>query len=125
MTWIPSVEYVLALFEKVMGKPVLMRRGNLKSTLDKVRFGIPFHDTPTIWDQVTILFREIVEYHYFHDGNKRIGILLAFIFLEKNGYEFNPPAGEVFSKTMDVSQGLLQFEKIKSWFIENSREKLF
>jgi len=39
------------------------------STLDKVRWGIPFQNVLTIWDQVTILYKEIVENHkYFNDN---------------------------------------------------------
>ena len=123
MTWYPSVDYILALFEETIGvKPVLMNRQGLMATLDKARWGIPFHDKPTIWDQVTIIFKEIVENHYFMDGNKRIGILVAFLFLDKNGYEFFPPEGEVFSMSLDTAQCLKSFDDLKSWFKKNSRK---
>ena len=123
MTWYPSVDYILFLFEETIGaKPALMNRHGLMTTLDKARWGIPFHDKPTIWDQVTIIFKEIVENHYFMDGNKRIGILVAFIFLDKNGYEFFPPEGEVFSMSLDTAQCLKNFDELKSWFKKNSRK---
>ena len=122
MTWFPSVEYILSVFEDLIKKGGLMNRERLNSTLDKVRWGIPFQGLPNIWDQVTILFKEIVEYHYFSDGNKRIGILMAYLFLSNNGSEFSPPLGEIFSVTMEVAQGLKDFDEIKAWFSKNSKE---
>ena len=123
MTWIPSVQYIIALFKNQIEQPQIINQDGLISTLDKVRWGIPFHDVPTIWDQVTILFKEIVENHCFMDGNKRIGILLAYIFLNKNGYDFIPPKDEIFSLTMDVAQKLKSFDEIKTWFFRNSKKQ--
>lgn len=124
MLWISSVYYMIALFKEHVKNANLMNHDGLISTLDKVRWGIPSQGTPTIWDQVTILYREIIENHYFSDGNKRIGVLLAYIFLKKNGYEFAPPKGEIFSITMEVAQGSTSFEAIKEWFVKNSKEIL-
>jgi len=122
VAWIPSVEYIETLFEGQIKAGHLMNRQGLISTLDKVKWGVPFQDAPTIWDQVTILYKEIIENHYFSDGNKRIGALLAYIFLFKNGYEFSPIEGEIYSITMNVAQGLIEFEKLKEWFNKNSRK---
>ncbi len=122
MTWIPTIEYILALFEDQIAKPRLMNRSGLAGTLDKVRWGIPFQGTPTIWDRVTILFTEIVQNHYFFDGNKRIGTLIAYIFLAKNGLDFSPPKGEIFSITMAVAQGQKNFNEIHEWFEKNTHE---
>ncbi len=122
MAWIPSVEYIETLFEGQIKAGHLMNRQGLISTLDKVKWGVPFQDAPTIWDKVTILYKEIIENHYFSDGNKRIGALLAYIFLFKNGYEFSPIEGEIYSVTMNVAQGLIEFEKLKEWFNKNSRK---
>jgi len=124
MVWIPTSEYILSLFDQEIQDSHLMNREGLNSTLDKVRWGIPSQGIPTIWDQVTILLKEIVENHYFDDGNKRIGILIAYIFLEKNGYRFSPPPEEIFSMAMAVAQGHHEYETIKDWFIKNSKESI-
>jgi len=123
MHWIPTIEYILALFTDQIKNAHLINRDGLISTLDKVKWGIPTQGIPNIWDQVTILFKEIVEFHYFSDGNKRIGILLSYLFLEKNEQEFAPPMGEIFSMTMAVAQGLKSFEEIKEWFTKHSKKK--
>jgi death-on-curing family protein len=122
MSWIPSIEYISALFEDQIKNASLMNRDGSASTLDKVKWGIPTQETPTIWDQVTILFKELVEHHYFTDGNKRLGILLAYLLLQKNGYDFNPPKEEIFTVTIDVAQGLQAYDTLKDWFIRNSKE---
>lgn len=100
-----------------------MNRQGLMSILDKVRWGIPFKEAPTLWDQVTILYKELIESHYFSDGNKRIASLLVYIFLYKNGYEFTPPEGELYRVTIEVAQGLKSFEDIKDWFKTYSRKE--
>ena len=122
MVWIPSSEYIEALFNDQIKTGHLINRTGLISTLDKVKWGIPFQDTPTIWDRATILYKEIIEHHYFSDGNKRIGSLLVYIFFYKNGYEFSPPKGEVYQITMEVAQGLKEFDEIKEWFKINTKK---
>ena len=124
MAWVPSVEYIVTLLEDQIKAGNLMNRQGLISTLDKVKWGIPFQEIPTIWDKVTILYKEIIENHYFSDGNKRIGSLLAYIFLFKNGYEFSPPIEEIYRITMEVAQGLKKLDEIKEWFKMHSKKEL-
>ena len=122
MTWFPSIDYILIQFEETIGfKPVLMNRQGLMGTIDKARWGFPYRSKPSIWEQASILYKEIVENHYFIDGNKRIGILIACIFLEKNHFQFLPPVGEIFSMTMEVARGKQSFDHIKGWFQQNSK----
>ena len=124
MVWIPSIEYIETLYkDQIKGSDIINRQG-LISTLDKVKWGIPFQDVPTIWEKVTILYKEIIENHYFSDGNKRIGSLLAYIFLSKNGYEFSPPTGDIYSLTLEVAQGGKKFNEIKEWFKIYSKKEV-
>ena len=120
--WIPSISYITSLFDEQVKAGKLMNRQGLISTLDKVKWGIPFQNTPTLWDQATILYKELIEGHFFSDGNKRISSLLTYIFLFKNGYEFSPPRGEILSFTLEVAQGRKSFEEIKDWFHSNSKK---
>ena len=124
MVWIPSVEYIEILYEDQIKIGRIINRQGLISTLDKVKWGIPFQDVPTIWEKVTILYKEIIENHYFSDGNKRLGSLLAYIFLSKNGYEFFPPKGDIFKITLEVAQGGKEFNEIKEGFKMNSKKEV-
>ena len=120
--WIHSISYITSLFDEQVKAGKLMNRQGLISTLDKVKWGIPFQNTPTLWDQATILYKELIEGHFFSDGNKRISSLLTYIFLFKNGYEFSPPRREILSFTLEVAQGRKSFEEIKDWFHSNSKK---
>lgn len=122
MIWIPTIEYILNLFKEKIGKSILMNNAGLKATLDKVQWGIPFQPEPTIWDRVTILYKSIVEEHFFTDGNKRIGLLLAFIFLNNNGYDFITSNDDAYEITLEVAQDLKTYEEIKVWFKSNSKK---
>ena len=122
MIWIPTIEYILNIFKEKIGKSILMNNSGLKATLDKVQWGIPFQPNPTIWDRVTILYKNIVEEHFFADGNKRIGLLLAFIFLNNNGYDFITSNDDAYKITLEVAQGLKTYEEIKVWFKSNSKK---
>ena len=124
MIWLPKLSYILELFEERLGeKPFLLKKQGLKSTLDKIEWGIPFQPEPTIWDRVSILYRDIVEEHFFADGNKRIGFIISVIFLNKNGYFFDTTNDDVYEMTIQVAQGLKSFEEIKEWFEKNSRSR--
>ena len=122
MVWIPSVEYIIVLFDDQVKSGILMNRQGLISTLDKVKWGVPFQKIPSIWDQVTLLYEEMINGHYFSDGNKRIGSLLAYIFLGKNGFEFLPPQGEILEFTLEVAQNKEFYSQIKVWFQSNSKK---
>lgn len=122
MIWLPTIDYLLKLFEENIEKPILMNIAGLEATLDKAQWGIPYQPEPTIWDRVTILYKGIVEDHYFADGNKRIGLLLAYIFLDNNGYDFITTNDDAYEMTMKVAQGLKTYEEIKEWFNNNSKK---
>ena len=63
-----------------------------------------------------------MENHYFIDGNKHIGSLVAVLFLNFNEFQFIPPVGDIYKVTMDVAQVKKSFEDIKSWFQQNSEK---
>ncbi|MFX1237433.1 MAG: type II toxin-antitoxin system death-on-curing family toxin [Promethearchaeota archaeon] len=122
ITWEPSVDYIIALFNDQIKSGTLMNRKGLMSTLDKVKWGLPFKGQPSIWEKVAILYKDLIDGHYFSDGNKRIGSLMAYIYLSKNGFEFSPPIGEILSFTLEVAQGTKSEKEILDWFKTNSRK---
>lgn len=123
MGWIPTKKYIFALYEEYIGETVpLINHEGLMGTLDKVHWGIPYKKELNIWEKATILYKEIVENHYFADGNKRIGILITYIFLNKNGYNLQPPKGEIYSTTMKIAQKELAFDEIQNWLQKNTRK---
>ena len=123
MIWIPTIDYILKLFEdEIFRNPTLIHKGRLGSTLDKVRWGIPFHSEPDIWDRATILYKDIVENHYFEDGNKRIGLFITVVFLIKNGFDFITSNDDAYEMTVQIAQKSKTYEEIKEWLKKNSKK---
>ena len=71
--------------------------------------------------RVVILFKDMVDQHFFMDGNKRIGILLADLFLYHNHYSLDPEIGEIFRISIETAQGNVSYDELKEWFEQNSR----
>ncbi|MBN1329196.1 MAG: type II toxin-antitoxin system death-on-curing family toxin [Candidatus Heimdallarchaeota archaeon] len=124
MNWMSTKEYIVALYEEYIEKTVhLMNHKGLEGTLDKIKWGIPFQSKPTIWKHATPLYKELVGNHYFADGNKRIGILIAYLFLNKNGFKFDPSKGDIYSVTISIAKREIPFEEINDWFQKYSKKK--
>lgn len=59
--------------------------------------------------------------HAFVDGNKRIALAAAAVFLEINGYELDAPEVEAAAVIQDVAAGKLTESALAAWFEKNSR----
>ena len=62
----------------------------------------------------------IVKNHPFVDGNKRAGVLAAAIFLDLNGYEFQPDEAEAYVIFMALAAGEVDDEALAAWISDNS-----
>ncbi len=123
MIWIPSLPLIEIIYEKQIGISVrYSHKEYLESALDFLKWGHPFSQNETsIWDKVAVLIRNIVQFHVFIGGCKRIGIHLSYVFLRKNGYLLNPQdPEEIFRFPMAVAKGELSLEEIENWFKKHS-----
>lgn len=66
----------------------------------------------TVFDKTAVLFRSVVKNHPLVDGNKRLGLTCAFIFLLVNGYLFWMPRAEAVAFAVDVAEGSLDAAEI-------------
>lgn len=66
----------------------------------------------TVFDKTAVLFRSIIKNHPLVDGNKRLGLTCAFIFLLVNGYLFWMPRPEAVAFAVDVAEGSLDAAEI-------------
>ena len=125
MTWIPSIELIEIIYEQQLGMKVrYSNKQYLESALDLVKWGFPFKDSEmSIWEKAAILMRNIVQFHVFVDGCKRMGIHVAYVFLRKNGWlmELNDPE-EMFRFPMSVAAGTLTLKEITEWFQTHSKK---
>jgi death-on-curing protein len=62
-----------------------------------------FDKYPTIFQKAAMLMYFFTKGHCFVDGNKRVGIQTAIVFLDINGYEDYLDEDEGFDKTMEIA----------------------
>lgn len=122
--WYPTIELIEIIFEKQIGSKVqYANKQNLESALDMIKWGMPSQPPLNIWEKTGILMRNIVQFHVFADGCKRIGIHISYIFLRKNGYVLEPPdPEEMFRFPMNVAKGKFSLSEITQWFKINSKK---
>ena len=70
-----------------------------------------------LWEMAAAYLFHIVSNHPFVDGNKRVGLLSALVFLELNGITLTRGSEELYELTMAVAAG----QKTKSEVTEALR----
>lgn len=61
-----------------------------------------------LWEMAAAYLFHVVSNHPFVDGNKRVGLLSALVFLEFNGITLTTGSPELYTLTMDVAAGHLR-----------------
>jgi death-on-curing protein len=61
----------------------------------------------------------IVRNHPFIDGNKRVGFMLAYIFLARNGYRFTASEAAATRAVLDLASGALSEQAFTRWLADN------
>ena len=75
----------------------------------------------TIFDQAAAYAYHICQNHPFVDGNKRVGLSAALVFMELNGYEIEDPGEKLYDLMMSVAAGGAQKGDIAAVFRRLSR----
>jgi death-on-curing protein len=57
----------------------------------------------------------LTQNHDFVDGNKRVALTVAGVFLERNGFRLEAPEQEAVSATNALSAGTLSCDEFESW----------
>lgn len=129
--WIPTPEFVLQVFLELGKIPecsdiesaICRDVAGIVGVLDKISYGWPGTQNPSLEECAATLIHDLVVYHYFSDGNKRIGFIMLLIFLEKNGYSINATEDEKVEFTLAIAQDLPTFEEIQKWITDHWEEK--
>ena len=61
--------------------------------------------------------------HPFIDGNKRVALASALVFLDVNGYEFNCDEGILYSEIMNAAKGETKKEQLIIFYEKHSSKK--
>lgn len=123
-----SVEQILLLHETGIemfgGSAGLRDRGALESAVARPTMTFGGEDLyPDEASKAAALLHSLVMNHAFVDGNKRVGIAAAELFLRLNGYRLAGDDSELEELTMTVARGEIDAEAIAIWFRQRiSRE---
>ncbi|MGA9779441.1 MAG: type II toxin-antitoxin system death-on-curing family toxin [Limisphaerales bacterium] len=77
---------------------------------------------PTLFELAASYGFGLVKNHPFMDGNKRVGFLLAVIFLELNGHHFQATEPEAAVRTRALAAGEMSETQYAAWLKANSRK---
>ena len=62
----------------------------------------------------------LVNNHPFVDGNKRVGVTAAALFLVRNGLQLRAGNEELEQVTLAVAQGRLTVDQMAAWFVRHT-----
>ncbi|MES9824457.1 MAG: type II toxin-antitoxin system death-on-curing family toxin [Candidatus Thiodiazotropha endolucinida] len=92
----------------------------LESALNRPRERFEYTDEPSIFDLAASYCYGLANNHPFVDGNKRIALTIAAMFLELNGYSFDAPEPNTVVIIEELAAGNISEKDLSSWFGEYS-----
>lgn len=75
----------------------------------------------TLHEKAAALARAIIADHPFVDGNKRTGIMLALIFLERNGVQTTPSDPDLEDFAVKIATDRLDVPDIVKWLEDHTK----
>ena len=118
--WITR-EVVLATQEELLsrfgGLPGLRDSGLLDSALHRPQ-QLPSYGTPDLFALAASYANGIIRNHPFLDGNKRIGLMTAYIFLGVNGLAIEAPEEDVVVQTLALAAGEIDEPAYAHWLAQ-------
>ena len=75
---------------------------------------------PDLFSKAAALMDSLVRNHPFVDGNKRVGITAAGLFLLRNGQRLTASSAELESFALQVARSEVSTEQIAAWLREHS-----
>ena len=74
---------------------------------------------PTVEEKGARLGFSLIANHAFVDGNKRIGMLVMFTYLEVNGIVLRPTNAEFARVGLSVAAGEMRYEDLLAWILKS------
>lgn len=113
----PSVEYLsledLLHLVRALGAGPVRDLGLLDSAAHRPMAAFQGEEAyPTLAGKAAALMHSVVKNHALVDGNKRLGLLAAVVFLRINGHVLDLSDDEAFDLTMSVADGSLDADGI-------------
>ncbi|MEW8012331.1 MAG: type II toxin-antitoxin system death-on-curing family toxin [Candidatus Thiodiazotropha endolucinida] len=117
-------EIVIAVHQSLLaehgGAPGIRGESLLASALNRPRQRFEYSDEPSIFDLAASYCYGLANNHPFVDGNKRIALTIAALFLELNGYSLTAPEPNAVVIIEELAAGNLSEDDLSTWFGECS-----
>ena len=117
-------EVALILHEQSLaqfgGAPGVRDEGLLDSALSKPQ-NLFAYGKPSLFDLAASYAFGLVKNHPFIDGNKRVGFVVAVLFLELNGYKFQATEVDAVLRTLALAAGSMKKAAYAEWLKANSK----
>ena len=104
------------------GLPGLRDEGALLSALARPE-NLHHYGEPTVFELAASYAAGIIQNHPFADGNKRTGLLAAFVFLYLNGYRLRAPEAEAVVMTLGLAAGTVDETGYSRWLTDSSETR--
>ena len=92
----------------------------LDSALSRPQQRFTYGGKLSIFDLAASYSYGLAQNHPFMDGNKRVALTVAAIFLGLNGYSLDAPEAEAVVTFEDLAAGNLTEEQLATWFESSS-----
>lgn len=102
------------------GLPGIRDQGLLDSALARPRQQAAYGKKNSVFQLAAAYSYGLARNHPFVDGNKRIALTVAAVFLEINGYSLNAPEAEAVIIYQQLADGRLTEERLAEWMRERA-----
>lgn len=117
-------EAVLAIHQMLLaehgGLPGIRDQKLLDSALARPRQRLSYDVNASVFELAASYSFGLARNHPFVDGNKRIALTTAAVFLDLNGYSLNALEAEAVVMYEQLASGSLAEESLADWFRESS-----
>ena len=117
-------EAVLSIHQMLLaehsGLPGVRDQKLLDSAMARPRQRLSYDENASIFELAASYSFGLARNHPFVDGNKRIALTVAAVFLELNGYSLDAPEAEAVIMYEQLASGSLAEESLTDWFRDSS-----
>ncbi|WP_299619464.1 type II toxin-antitoxin system death-on-curing family toxin [Pelagibius sp.] len=97
--------------------------GLLESALARPQHRATYEQDASVFALAADYCLGIVRNHPFLDGNKRSGVLAGAVFLDLNGYAFEPEETEIVQVIVGLAAGEIDSAVLAQWFEDYSKPR--
>lgn len=104
------------------GQAGVRDQGLLESAIARPR-NLSAYRKATVFEVAAGYAYGIVRNHPFLDGNKRVALVCAFVFLDVNGWEVDAPEAEAAVQFYALAEGSLSEAELAAWMKKHASKR--